>query len=297
MFNTATADNRVFSACWSTDATPSYIARLFFDHSDPTFYDEIYSDPSLTPVGIVNLSAAGNDVHVIWKDNLGTNNGNNLRYKYYDDYPIPPKNLTITRSPNNHPLLSWTNPQPDVTYYKIYRINFCSGGWQLIGQTANLYYEDETLSYCTAIPPAQCEEQCIFHFKITAVDIGLKESEYSNIVWSSLVGGGKPSKTGVNELDVESVFGYSLGQNYPNPFNPTTQISYSLAQDAFVTLKVYDMLGNKVTELVNGGQTAGVHEISFDASELSSGIYIYRVTAMNGERILFSESKQMLLMK
>ncbi|MDO8550154.1 MAG: T9SS type A sorting domain-containing protein [Ignavibacteria bacterium] len=62
-------------------------------------------------------------------------------------------------------------------------------------------------------------------------------------------------------------------------------------------MKVYDMLGTEVRELVNETKAAGYYEATFDASYLSSGVYIYRITALNGDRILFSQSKQMILMK
>lgn len=97
--------------------------------------------------------------------------------------------------------------------------------------------------------------------------------------------------------DVTTLLSYELFQNYPNPFNSSTQISYSIAEDAFVTLKVYDMLGNEVAVLVNTNHIAGNYTAEFNAQSLSSGIYIYRITAMNGDRMLFSESKQMVLLK
>lgn len=88
-----------------------------------------------------------------------------------------------------------------------------------------------------------------------------------------------------------------LSQNFPNPFNPSTKIAYTLTDDAKVTLKIYDILGVEVAELVNDTKPSGFYEADFDASNLSSGIYIYRITAVSGERILFSESKRMTLMK
>lgn len=68
-----------------------------------------------------------------------------------------------------------------------------------------------------------------------------------------------------------------LGQNYPNPFNPTTTIQYSIPQNQHVTMDVYDMLGRRVSRLVDGTVSAGHHEVTFDASGLSSGMYIYRL--------------------
>jgi len=86
-------------------------------------------------------------------------------------------------------------------------------------------------------------------------------------------------------------------QNYPNPFNPSTTISFSISERSFVTLKVYDMLGREVTELVNEELESGNFEKTFEASSLASGVYIYRITAMMDGKILFSESRQMLLIK
>ncbi|MGN8224459.1 T9SS type A sorting domain-containing protein [Gracilimonas sp. BCB1] len=80
-----------------------------------------------------------------------------------------------------------------------------------------------------------------------------------------------------NEEVEETPEQISLSQNYPNPFNPTTRISFDLPNSGFTSLKVYDMLGRQVTELVSRNMTAGEHTINFDASELSSGIYIYQL--------------------
>jgi len=93
----------------------------------------------------------------------------------------------------------------------------------------------------------------------------------------------------------ESAFSPSqflLHQNYPNPFNPSTTISFSIPSPAFTTLKVYDILGNEVTTLVNEEKSSGVYNITFEASVLTSGIYFYKLTA--GE---YSESKKMVLVK
>jgi hypothetical protein len=90
---------------------------------------------------------------------------------------------------------------------------------------------------------------------------------------------------------------FSLDQNYPNPFNPSTVINYALSEDAKIQIKVYDMLGTEIAELVNETRAAGFYETTFDASNLSSGVYIYRITALNGGKILFNQSKHMILMK
>ncbi|HEX3073884.1 MAG TPA: T9SS type A sorting domain-containing protein, partial [Ignavibacteriales bacterium] len=85
---------------------------------------------------------------------------------------------------------------------------------------------------------------------------------------------------------------FALGQNYPNPFNPETKISFSLPASGKTSLKVYDMLGREVAELVNGEMEKGTHTINFNGKNLSSGVYIYRLQAGS-----FTESKKMALIK
>ncbi|TKJ41005.1 hypothetical protein CEE37_04900 [candidate division LCP-89 bacterium B3_LCP] len=85
---------------------------------------------------------------------------------------------------------------------------------------------------------------------------------------------------------------FSVNSAYPNPFNPTTVLSFELPVASLVNLKTYDISGRLVTELVNGWRDAGVHEVTFDGSDIASGIYIYRLTA--GE---FTASGKMVLMK
>ena len=87
-----------------------------------------------------------------------------------------------------------------------------------------------------------------------------------------------------NELINNLPKGFTLDQNYPNPFNPTTNINYSLQNASYVTLKVFDMTGREITTLVNGRMNAGAHTVTFNASNLSSGVYIYALEA-NGVRL------------
>ncbi len=70
---------------------------------------------------------------------------------------------------------------------------------------------------------------------------------------------------------------FALAQNYPNPFNPSTTIKYAIQKSGFVSLRVYDMLGREVANLVNQDQSAGVYTVKFDASQLASGIYFYKL--------------------
>jgi len=85
------------------------------------------------------------------------------------------------------------------------------------------------------------------------------------------------------ELTEEVIIGiplkYNLSQNYPNPFNPVTTINYDLPYDGIVTVKLYDILGRELRTLVNEMKTAGYYKLLFNADDLSSGVYFYRMTA------------------
>jgi subtilisin-like proprotein convertase family protein len=97
---------------------------------------------------------------------------------------------------------------------------------------------------------------------------------------------------GIQQVSNEVPKQYSLGQNYPNPFNPTTNIKFSIPKSGNVTLKVYDILGKQVAELVNEYKTAGSYIADFNAAHLSSGVYFYRLET---EGLI--ETKKMLLVK
>lgn len=92
---------------------------------------------------------------------------------------------------------------------------------------------------------------------------------------------------------------FSLDQNYPNPFNPSTNITYSLPSNSTVSISVYDINGRKVVDLINGAtRTAGSHSLSFDAANLASGVYLYRIDAKSvSQNRSFSQIKRMTLIK
>jgi len=97
---------------------------------------------------------------------------------------------------------------------------------------------------------------------------------------------------GVNTMGSEVVNNFLLKQNYPNPFNPVTTIKYELKSSDFIQIKVYDVLGSEVAQLVNEKQSSGAYEIKFDGSSLSSGVYFYKLTSND-----FSEVRSMILLK
>ncbi|QQS38073.1 MAG: T9SS type A sorting domain-containing protein [Ignavibacteriales bacterium] len=99
------------------------------------------------------------------------------------------------------------------------------------------------------------------------------------------------------EVEVITPSVFALDQNYPNPFNPSTTISFSLAKDSRVTVKVFDVVGQEVATIVNNSFGTGSHEINFDASNLNSGVYIYRLEASAVDGSTFSAVKKMTLTK
>ena len=98
--------------------------------------------------------------------------------------------------------------------------------------------------------------------------------------------------SGIAEVSVVGPNKYTLYQNYPNPFNPSTTIDYYLPKEGKVVLKVYNILSQEVATLVNENQAAGRHSISFDASKLPGGVYLYKIQAGS-----FSQVKKMILFK
>jgi hypothetical protein len=119
------------------------------------------------------------------------------------------------------------------------------------------------------------------------------------LIYTAWVNAGSPVTGGIEE-NQNNVVNYELSQNYPNPFNPRTSIKFSIPfitlrqaqSDVFVTLKVYDVLGNEIATLVNEEKQIGSYEVEFDASGLSSGIYFYILQAGN-----FIGTKKMILLK
>ena len=99
-----------------------------------------------------------------------------------------------------------------------------------------------------------------------------------------------PATNVVNKNIIPTLF--RLNQNYPNPFNPTTTISFQLSEGGHITLSVYDLLGREISTLVNEEKLPGMYEVEFDAKELSTGIYFYRLVAGS-----YSITKKMIIMK
>jgi len=148
-----------------------------------------------------------------------------------------------------------------------------NSGWKKVGFVAGKGTTTEKQSYSFAVSSLQSSVS-IVEFRLKQMDSDGKIS-YSNVLTINL--------TPVT---------FGLSQNYPNPFNPVTVINYQLAADSDVRLVVYDLLGREVASLVNEKKTAGFYTVSFNATNISTGVYFYKLTAGN-----FSEIKKMTIMK
>jgi len=115
----------------------------------------------------------------------------------------------------------------------------------------------------------------IYYYRLRQIDND-GAYEYSNII----------------EINFNVPDNFELSQNYPNPFNPSTTISFNLPKPGIVTLRVYNLMGEEIKTLVEGYKKAGVYRINFNAEDLASGMYLYRLST-NG----FTETKKLLFMK
>jgi hypothetical protein len=144
---------------------------------------------------------------------------------------------------------------------------------QLLGDIANV---DQIRFYIRDPKPTSIENTVLID-KIEGVDVFSKSTIITDI-----------GPEDYNNLP----YTYSLEQNYPNPFNPITKINYTLQNAENVTLKVFNILGQEVANLVNEHQKAGQYQIDFNASRLASGVYVYRIYAGS-----FVSAKKMVLIK
>jgi hypothetical protein len=196
-------------------------------------------------------------------------------------YPLPVELLSFSSSVvDNDVTLNWAtanetnNSGFSVERKQVLSLQSAVGNeeWKTIGflnghgtttEPQTYFYKNENLSAGK------------YQYRLKQIDFD-GTFEYSNIIESEVF---PPAK-------------FSLEQNYPNPFNPTTKISWQSPVNSHQTLKIYDVLGNEVAILVNEYRMAGKYEAEFNASNLSSGIYYYKITA--GE---FVQTRKMILLK
>jgi hypothetical protein len=281
-----TQDGKIHLIYWDKNQI-SYSYRTLIGQ---TFSNHIANIPisSLS----TSLNANSNDLYLIRTGNISTNG--NILFRHYDTAPLAPANYSVSAyqsGTNYYPRLTWTlNNEPDVRgnstdAYKIERrTRPLNGTWSSWSVLANL--SGTTSSYIDYSINNASGGDREAEYRITAVDEGNNPSTVQSV--TIVYGQGILDKTKSNEM----ISDYSLEQNYPNPFNPSTKISYSIKEEGLVTLKVYDVLGKEVATLVNEHRPAGNYEVEFNASQLPSGMYIYKIQAGS-----FTDVKKMILTK
>jgi hypothetical protein len=260
---------------------------LDYKYYDGSWHSSIVLDDN-PDLNHLSISSVSNDVFTLWR-----HSGNYLWYKQYDAIPLPPPNLSVEENQtSHHPYLSWTRIEPDIDYYLIEKnITSCNPTWQSYDETNDPEYTDENELYCTLKPPEHCIQSCAVGYRVSAIDINSYSSDPSDPVIAYVIGH-YPSKRIPQSKPALIPVVNKLEQNYPNPFNPNTSIYYSLERAGMVTLKVFNMLGQEVAELVNEVQSEGYHSVEFNAADLPSGIYVYQIKS--GE---FSDVGKMILAK
>ncbi len=171
------------------------------------------------------------------------------------------------------------------------------GIYRIRGQLLDIYGNKISNEF-TVSTPIEGSEHDEFSEIVSIKDEGYvvcwtrcKMNEWTGNTWGRYLNLDSASTSIENNLN-EKVTEFKLENNYPNPFNPSTTISYSLPQNSFVQLKVYDLLGHDVANLVNKEQAIGNYKVEFNASNLSSGIYFYKLKSGN-----FVDTKKLILLR
>ncbi len=200
-----------------------------------------------------------------------------LYYKYPYGTPSAPTNLSYTVI-SGHPKLAWiSSNELDIVRYDIYRDG------NLIGTSNGLEYTDYDVVISSNNPYTAL-------YNVQAVDVTNLVSNNSNTIHVSYYGMQKKGEPATNTTPEPTEF--SFKQNFPNPFNPSTNISYEISEDAFVTIKIYNQIGQELTTLVNNFKTIGRYSLEWNASSFPSGVYFCKIQAGK-----FSNTQKMILTK
>ncbi len=280
--------------------TNNKIHLIYYDHDNAiwmhrTFENGDWSDPISVNIGFrysKTLNAVGNNLYLTFNDDEETPSAV-MMHQYYDA-PIIPANFILSTSTGNHPLLTWAFTEPEVYYnsYNGYRLEkrlglsespYNWGSWTSVVMSGSInQYEDVDVTRSQGSSPLMAE------YRLKAYD-NVNYSPYTNSLDFSYNNWGEKI---VGKNNGKNLNSYNLSQNFPNPFNPSTEISYQLPSDGYVKLKAYNMMGQEVMTLVNGFKEKGIHSATFNAGNLASGLYIYKLDADN-----FTQVKKMLLTK
>jgi hypothetical protein len=194
--------------------------------------------------------------------------------------PLPVEISTFTSIVNGRNVqLAWeTKTEKNSSKFLIERSVSGSGNWDAVGTVIASVLSNSPKQYSFTDKDLQVGK---YQYRLKMIDND-GTFRYSKVI----------------ETEIAQPKNFELSQNYPNPFNPSTRISYSIPNDSRVTLDVYSISGEKVAQLVNEDQLSGYYSVNFGNKFLSSGVYLYRISAMDkatGKE--FSSVKKMMLLK
>lgn len=241
--------------------------------------------------GQVAVNRATNQMAVIHTTTVGTNK--NIEYAYSLNGKVPfTQNVLLSGEANNEERPTIHSPENQSGAFRVAFVSKGSSDTVFYKSTLNIasFSTSKTqVSRVTYSSPGIAPSVCGFSSNPSSGFNG-------GVIYAGLGPNGLYFNSSNLVTDVEDNFvsldNYALYQNYPNPFNPTTKIVWQSPVSGWQTLKVYDILGNEVTTLVNEYKNAGRNEVEFDASKLSSGLYIYTLRSGN-----FISSRKMMLIK
>lgn len=228
----------------------------------------------LDPGEIVKFITSSDGIWNGTESTIDPSNGTNSGPVY--DGPLPVDIVSFNGSADqNNVTLSWqTSWELNNDRFEIRRKINGSDNWVIAGSIRGAGNSNEIMNY-------------------SYTDNNLTSGQYEyKLVSIDYDGNAIADNSPITTVEVGVPMNFSVSQNYPNPFNPVTKIDFQLPVDALVNVKVYDMTGREVANIINEFKTAGYHTFQFDGSNLASGMYVYRISAGN-----FSSTKKMLMVK
>lgn len=260
---------------------PEYKIQFYADFNNNGLYDA----PPIDHAWEINFTNNTGDVNVNFSHNASFVD---INWKYLLTVNLTSMTphlgqkfeLRVVRQDNQLEIGRFTLPQILVHNFSVFIPEF------ELGKNYNIdFYADHNGNGVYDAPPI--DHAWRLSFNSTTGDFiqnFTHNTNFTDIQW--------PGTTDITEIDGSVPARFVLEQNYPNPFNPSTTINFSMYQKDFVTLKIYNPIGEEIQLLINEEKEAGIYNVTFDAVNLPSGVYFYKIKAGN-----FTETKKMILMR